>query len=202
MDGNFLSWPDFVDVIGYPATGLGVLVESIGVPFPGEALLFLASAWAGTQHHSLVLVVLLTFIASTVGADAGYMLGFKGGRPFVERFGTVFHIRPDHIARSELFFARHGDRAILAGRFVLGMRTWGSMLAGMSRMPFWRFQLFSALGGLAWTLVIGGAGYLVGSNLALVQAIVRGIGLGGLIVLAMIGVILVVAQHLAASRPR
>jgi len=147
-------------------------------------------------------VVLLAFIASTIGADVGYMLGFKGGRPFVERFGEVFHIRPDHIARSDLFFARHGDGAILAGRFVLGMRTWGSMLAGMSRMPFWRFQLFSALGGLAWALVIGGAGYLVGSNLAFVQAIVRGIGLGGLIVLAMIGVILVVAQHLAASRPR
>ena len=149
-----------------------------------------------------MLVVLLTFIASTIGADTGYVLGFKGGRPFVERFGAVFHIRPDHIARSELFFARHGDLAILAGRFVLGMRTWGSMLAGMSRMPFWRFQLFSALGGFAWALLIGGAGYLVGSNLAFVQAIVRGIGLGGLIVLAMIGVILVVAQHLAASRPR
>jgi membrane protein DedA with SNARE-associated domain len=202
MDGNFLTWPDIVNAVGYPATGLGILVESLGVPLPGETLLFVAAAWAGTQHHSLVLVVLLTFIASTIGADAGYMLGFKGGRPFVERFGTVFHIRPDHIARSELFFARHGDRAILAGRFVLGMRTWGSMLAGMSRMPFWRFQLFSALGGLAWALLIGGAGYLVGSNLALVQAIVRGIGLGGLIVLAMIGVILVVAQHLAASRPR
>ena len=202
MDGNFLTWPDIVDATGYPATGLGILVESIGVPLPGEALLFLAAGWAGTQHHSFVLVVLLTFIASTIGADTGYVLGFKGGRPFVERFGAVFHIRPDHIARSELFFARHGDLAILAGRFVLGMRTWGSMLAGMSRMPFWRFQLFSALGGFAWALLIGGAGYLVGSNLAFVQAIVRGIGLGGLIVLAMIGVILVVAQHLAASRPR
>src|SRR3977135_3579344 len=120
MDGNLLTWPDIVDAIGYPATGLGILVESIGVPLPGEALLFLAAGWAGSQHHSLVLVVLLTFIASTIGADTGYVLGFKGGRPFVERFGTVFHIRPDHIARSELFFARHGDGAILAGRFVLG----------------------------------------------------------------------------------
>jgi membrane protein DedA with SNARE-associated domain len=150
----------------------------------------------------VVLVILIGFLGSSAGADIGYFVGYKGGRPFVERFGSLFRIRPEHIARAELFFARHGDTAILAGRFVLGMRTWGSMLAGMARMPFWRFQLFSAAGGLAWALVIGVAGYLVGSNLALLEAIVRGIGLGGLIVLAMIGVILVVAQHLAASRPR
>ena len=201
MDGNLLNWSDFVEAIGYPAATLGILVESVGVPFPGEALLFAAAAWAATRHHSVVLVILLAFFGSTAGSDIGYALGFRGGRPFVERFGGVFHIRPDHIARSELFFARHGDKAILAGRFVLGMRTWGSMLAGMSRMPFWRFQLFSAIGGLAWALIVGVAGYLVGSNLGLLQAIIRGIGLGGLIVIAMIGVILVVAQHLAASRP-
>jgi membrane protein DedA with SNARE-associated domain len=202
MDGNFLNWPDIVDAVGYPATGLGILIESVGVPFPGEALLLAAAAWAATRHHSIILVVLLAFLGSTAGADIGYVLGFKGGRPFVERFGSLFRVRPDHIARAELFFARHGGRAILAGRFVLGMRTWGSMLAGMSRMPFWRFQLFSAMGGLAWAIVVGAAGYLLGSNLALLEAIIRGIGFGGLIVLAMIGVILVVAQHVAASRPR
>ena len=197
-----MSWGGVVDAIGYPAAELGILIESIGVPFPGEALLFAAAAWAASRHHSIVLVVLLAFLGSTAGADIGYVLGFRGGRPFVERFGNVFHIRPEHIARAELFFARYGDRAILAGRFVLGMRTWGSMLAGMSRMPFWRFQAMSAVGGLAWALVVGVAGYLLGSNLSLLQAIVRGIGLGGLIVLAMIGVILVVAQYVAASRPR
>ena len=197
-----MSWGGVVDAIGYPAAELGILIESIGVPFPGEALLFAAAAWAASRHHSIVLVVLLAFLGSTAGADIGYVLGFRGGRPFVERFGNVFHIRPEHIARAELFFARYGDRAILAGRFVLGMRTWGSMLAGMSRMPFWRFQVMSAVGGLAWALVVGVAGYLLGSNLSLLQAIVRGIGLGGLIVLAMIAVILVVAQYVAASRPR
>lgn len=191
-----------MDVVGNPVAGFGSLIETTGVPFPGEALLLAASGWAAARHQSVLLVILIGFVGATAGADIGYFLGYKGGRPFVERFGSLFRIRPEHIARSELFFARHGDRAILAGRFVLGMRTWGPMLAGMSRMPFWRFQLLSAIGGLAWAVVIGVAGYLVGSNLALLQAIIRGIGLGGLIVLAMIGVILVVAQHLAASRPR
>jgi membrane protein DedA with SNARE-associated domain len=186
-----------VDALGYPAAGLGILIESSGIPFPGEVLLVAAGAWAAASHHSIVLVILFGFLGATAGGDIGYYLGFKGGRPFVERFGRLFHIRPDHIARSELFFARHGDKAVLAARFVLGLRTWGSMLAGMARMPFWRFQLFSALGGLAWATVIGVAGYLLGSNLPLLESIIRAVGLGGLALVVLLAVILIVAGRRA-----
>jgi len=186
-----------VDALGYPAAGLGILIESSGIPFPGEVLLVAAAAWAAASHHSIVLVILFGFLGATAGADIGYYLGFKGGRPFVERFGRLFRIRPDHIARSELFFARHGDKAVLAARFVLGLRTWGSILAGMARMPFWRFQLFSALGGLAWAIVIGVAGYLLGSNLPLLEAIIRAIGLGGLALVVLLAAILIVAGRRA-----
>ena len=187
-----------VDALGYPAAGLGILIESAGVPFPGEALLLAAAAWAAARHHSIVLVILFGFVGATAGADLGYYLGHHGGRPFVERFGSMFHIRPEHIARSEMFFARHGDKAVLGARFILGLRTWGSMLAGMARMPFWRFQLFSALGGLAWATIVGIAGYLVGSNLALLEAIIRDIGIGGLVIVLLIVVILFAARWRAA----
>jgi membrane protein DedA with SNARE-associated domain len=193
-----VNWTAIVDAIGYPAAGLGILIESAGVPFPGETLLLAAAAWAAARHHSIVLVIFFGFLGSTAGADVGYLLGFRGGRPFVERFGSLFRIRPEHIARSEMFFARHGDKAVLIARFILGLRTWGSMLAGMSRMPFWRFQLFSSLGGLAWATVIGIAGYLLGSNLGLLEAIIRDLGIGGLVVVVLIAIILVVAQRRAA----
>ncbi len=193
-----MNWSALVDALGYPSAGIGILIESTGVPFPGETLLLAAAAWAAARHHSLVLVIFFGFLGATAGGDLGYWLGYRGGRPFVERFGTLFHVRPEHIARSELFFARYGDRAILAARFVLGLRTWGSMLAGMAGMPFWRFQIFSAIGGLAWAAVIGVAGYFLGSNLPLLEAIVRGIGIGGLIVIALIVVILFVARRRAA----
>ena len=186
-----------VDALGYPAAGLGILIESSGIPFPGEVLLVAAAAWAAARHHSILLVILFGFLGATAGADIGYYLGFRGGRPFVERFGRLFRIRPAHIARSELFFARHGDKAVLAARFVLGLRTWGSMLAGMARMPFWRFQLFSALGGLAWATVIGVAGYLLGSNLPLLEAIIRAVGLGGLALVVLVAVILILAGRRA-----
>jgi membrane protein DedA with SNARE-associated domain len=189
-----------VDALGYPAAGLGILIESAGVPFPGEALLLAAAAWAAARHHSLPLVILFGFAGATAGANLGYYLGYRGGRPFVERFGSLFRIRPEHIARSEMFFARHGDKAVLGARFVLGLRTWGSMLAGMARMPFWRFEVFSALGALAWAIAIGIAGYLLGDNLPLIAAILRDIGIGGLVLVVAIVITLVVMQRLAARR--
>ena len=189
-----------VDALGYPAAGLGILIESAGVPFPGEALLLAAAAWSAARNHSILLVILFGFLGAVAGADLGYYLGYRGGRPFVERFGHMFHIRPEHIARAEMFFARHGDKAVLSARFILGLRTWGSMLAGMAHMPFWRFQLFSALGGLAWATVVGVAGYLLGSNLALITTVIRDIGVGGLVVLVLLVVIAVLAR-VRAARP-
>ncbi len=187
-----------VDALGYPAAGLGILIESAGVPFPGEALLLAAAAWAAARNHSIVLVILFGFVGSVVGADIGYYLGHRGGRPFIERFGSLFRIRPEHIARAELFFARHGDKAVLSARFILGLRTWGSMLAGMAHMPFWRFQLFSAMGGLAWAVVVGVAGYLLGSNLALITTVIKDVGIGGLVIVSLLVVIAVLARMRAA----
>jgi membrane protein DedA with SNARE-associated domain len=189
-----------VDALGYPAAGLGILIESAGIPFPGETLLLAAGAWAAARHHSLPLVILFGFLGATMGANLGYYLGYRGGRPFVERFGSTFRIRPEHIARSELFFARHGDKAILGARFILGLRTWGSMLAGMAHMPFWRFELFSALGALGWAVLIGVAGYVLGDYLPLIGAILKGIGIGGLVVVVLVVVTLVVVRWRAARR--
>lgn len=200
MEALHIDWMAVVDAVGYPAAGIGILIESAGIPFPGEGLLLAAAAWAAARQHSIVLVILFAFIGATAGADLGYYLGYRGGRPFMERFGAVFRVRPEHIARAELFFARHGDRAILASRFVLGLRTWGSMLAGMAHMPFWRFQVFSAIGAFAWSILIGTAGYLLGSNLALIEAVVRGVGIGGLAIVLIVIVIAVLAQRRASRQ--
>ncbi len=195
-----MNWARIVDLLGYPSAGFGILIESTGVPFPGDALLLAAGAWAAVRHHSLWVVIFFGFFGATIGADIGYLLGYRGGRPFVERFGHLFHVRPDHLARAELFFARHGDKAIIGARFLLGLRTWASLLAGMARMPFWRFQLFSAIGGLLWASAIGVGGYFLGSNLAVLESIIRAVGVGGLTVLLVIVLVLVVAQERATRR--
>jgi membrane protein DedA with SNARE-associated domain len=172
------------DAIGYPAAGLGILIESAGVPFPGETMLLAVSAYAALGHLDIRVVVAIGAMGALAGANVGYAIGYAGGRPFVERMGRFLHVGPGHFARSELFFARYGAVTVLFARFVLGLRTWASVMAGMSHMPFWTFQLFSTLGGVAWAIVIGAIGYTLGSNWNLVVRLISYLGIGGLVVVA------------------
>jgi membrane protein DedA with SNARE-associated domain len=195
-----LDWPGAVDVAGDPLAGLAMLIQSAGVPFPGEVFLLAAAAWAASRHLPIALVVLVGYVGATAGSDLAYVLGRRGGRPFVERFGSAFHIRPGHLALAELVFARHGDKAVLVAHFVIGLRTWASILAGMANMPFWRFQVFSAAGSLVWVAAIVVAGYALGSNLGLIGAMMGAIGIGGVVFIAVIVSVLVVAQERATRR--
>src|SRR5260370_37046328 len=71
---------EIVDALGYPAAGLGILIESAGLPFPGEALLLAAAAWAAARNHSIVLVILFGFLGSVAGAAIRGHLLRRGGR--------------------------------------------------------------------------------------------------------------------------
>jgi membrane protein DedA with SNARE-associated domain len=188
------------DAIGYPAAGLGILVESAGIPFPGETMLLAVAAFAALGHLDIRLVVAVAAFGALAGANVGYGVGYFGGRPFVERMGRFLHIGPGHFARSELFFARYGAVTVLFARFVLGLRTWASVMAGMSRMPFWTFQLFSAIGGVAWAIVIGAVGYTLGTNWSLVQRLISYLGFGGLaVVVAVIAAVLLLRRRAART---
>src|SRR5437588_11861109 len=203
MDQVHLDIPAIAQAIGYPAAGLGILIESAGIPFPGEAMLLAVAAYAAAGHLDIRIVALVGALGAVAGADLGYAAGHHGGRPFVERFGRFFRISSSSLARAELFFSRHGPWAIVAARFVIGLRTWFSVLAGMSRMPFWRFQLFSAIGGAAWSIVISAVGYALGANFALVERLVTFLGLGGLaLVIAAVALVWVLRRRAAQSRPR
>jgi membrane protein DedA with SNARE-associated domain len=186
------------DAIGYPAAALGILVESAGVPFPGETTLLAVAAYAAQGRLDIRLVVVLGAVGAFAGANLGYGIGYLGGRPFVERMSRFLHLGPAHLARSEMFFARHGAVTILVGRFVLGLRTWASVMAGMSRMPLVTFELYSALGGVAWAAVMGTLGFYLGSNWSLLERLIRYLGVGGLGVAGALILALLVLRRRAA----
>jgi undecaprenyl-diphosphatase len=194
------------DSLGYPAAALGILIESAGIPFPGELMLLAVAAWAGAGHLDISLVILCGAGGAVAGADIGWFVGRKGGRPFVESLFTRFRLDASWLAEVELFFARYGDKTILAGRFVLGLRTWASVFAGAAGMPFWRFQLYSVIGAVAWATLYGLLGYFLGSNWPLLERVVRGLGYGGVaVVLLFIVTLLLVrirARRSTRSRPR
>src|SRR2546425_10521709 len=91
------------DAIGYPVAGLGILVEGLGFPVPGELTLVAAAAYAAAGHLDIRLVALAGGLGAVLAGDLGYLAGYAGGRPFVERFSHLVHVNPGHLARSEMF---------------------------------------------------------------------------------------------------
>jgi membrane protein DedA with SNARE-associated domain len=186
------------DAIGYPAAGLGILIESAGVPFPGETMLLAVAAYAAAGNLDIRVVIAFGAVGAMMGANLGYGVGHFGGRPLLERLSRLFRFSTSHMSRSEQFFARHGGVTVLIGRFVIGLRSWASLMAGMSRMPIWAFELYSAIGGIAWAIVIGTVGFYLGSNWGLVERLISYLGLGGLAVVAALIVTVLLLRRRAA----
>jgi membrane protein DedA with SNARE-associated domain len=140
-----------------------VAVESMGVPVPGESALITAAALG---RWPIELVIATAAAAAIVGDNVGYWLGRTGGRRFLERFGPVARHTQKALPRAERFFDKHGGKAVFLARFVAFLRITAAWVAGISRMPWWRFFAWNAAGGIAWATLVGLLAYFFGKTLA------------------------------------
>ncbi|MGC4805986.1 DedA family protein [Micromonospora sp. DT233] len=127
-------------------------VESMGVPLPGEIVLVSSALLAASGVVEPEWVATAAAFGAIVGDSVGYAVGRRGGRPLLERLGRRFpkHLGPAHLARAEQSFARHGVWAVFFGRFVALLRILAGPLAGALHVPYRRFLLANAAGGLVW----------------------------------------------------
>jgi membrane-associated protein len=150
---------------GYWAVAALLLLESAGLPLPGETVLLLASFLAYSEHELQIgWVIVVGIVATTLGGELGFALGRHGGRPLIERYRNVFPIRAESLARGEQLFDRYGSATVFLARFMFGMRVLASLLAGALHMPWRKFVLFNFLGAAVWVGAICGAGYLFGGH--------------------------------------
>jgi membrane-associated protein len=153
-----------VFVIIFAETGLVV------TPFlPGDSLLFAIGALAAVDTSGTLrapLMWALVCVAAVLGNTSNYAIGRAiGPRAFSGRWRLL---RPEHLRRTEAFFARHGALTILLSRFVPLLRTFAPFVAGVGRMPYVSFQSFNIAGGIAWGTLFIWSGYLFG-NIPLVK---------------------------------
>jgi undecaprenyl-diphosphatase len=150
--------------VGYPLLFVLVGAESAGALVPGETSLILAGALAARGQLSLPLVIAVAAAAAIVGDNTGYLIGRRGLRRLLDRPGRRSARRQRLLARGEAFFARHGSAAVFLGRWLPGLRVVASWLAGANRMPWRRFLLWNALGGIGWASTVGALAYLLGRS--------------------------------------
>jgi len=136
----------------------------VGFFFPGDTLLFSAGILAATGKLGLIPTLITIAVAAIVGDNTGYHIGSKlGRRLFNKPDGVVF--RKEYIDRAEIFYEKHGSKAMLVAHFIPIIRAFAPVTAGAAKMPYSRFFLFDAIGDIAWTLAITLLGYFVGSRI-------------------------------------
>ncbi|MEU8433336.1 DedA family protein [Streptomyces sp. NPDC029216] len=148
------EWLETIPAISvYLLVGLVIGLESLGIPLPGEIILVSAALLASQHGHIDPVVLGLCAIAGAIVGDSiGYAIGRRGGKPLLEKLGRRFpkHFGPDQVAVAERSFDRWGMWAVFFGRFVALLRIFAGPLAGVLRMPYWRFLIANVLGGILW----------------------------------------------------
>ncbi len=151
---------------GYLAVGVFVMIESLGVPFPGETMIITAALYAGTTGHlSPWLIWASAAAGAIVGDNIGFAIGFWGGYRLLTRYGPKIHLNEAKLKVGRLVFDRYGGRVVFFGRFVSILRTYAAFLAGSNRMEYGRFFLFNAAGGIVWSGIYAIGFYYAGSAL-------------------------------------
>ena len=155
---------------GYLAIFVLMLLESACIPIPSEVTMLFGGALvtapflAPEQQLEFWLVVLAGTLGNLVGSWLAYWAGYSGGRPLIDRWGRYLLIRPHEVDRAHAWFERHGQAAVFFGRLLPVIRTFISLPAGVVRMPFWRFTVYTLLGCIPWVFLLGFIGQEVGAN--------------------------------------
>lgn len=167
-------------------------IESLGIPIPGETVLIAAALAASlhTLHVSPLWLGVGASVGAIVGDSIGYAIGHRWGEPLFEWAGRKFpkHFGPAHVAYAERVFHRWGMLAVFIGRFIALLRIFAGPLSGALRMPYWKFLLANAAGGICWAGGLTAAVYFAGKTaekvfgqfswIALVVALVMALGVG------------------------
>jgi membrane protein DedA with SNARE-associated domain len=133
---SFAHWvQDVVRTVGYPGVLLLITLESTLVPIPSELVMPFAGYMASKGEFSLPVILVINTVGAMIGSSVSYWIGVAGGKPFLVNYGKYFLVRQHDIAKTEAFFARHGKKTILIGRFLPIIRHVISVPAGIARMP-------------------------------------------------------------------
>jgi len=173
----------FITHHGLPLLFVVVMLESFGLPVPGETALIAFGVLASQGHYSIAVVIAVAATAAIIGDNLGYTVARTGGRDLLERWGPVRSYTHKVLPRAETMMARHGGKMVFFGRFIAVLRFAASWVAGLSRMEWRRFLFFNAAGGICWATLVGLVAYYGGDAAA---SALRRYGLIAAVVIALI----------------
>ncbi|MBR6261938.1 MAG: DedA family protein [Prevotella sp.] len=186
--------------LNYTTIFILMLLESTVVPVPSELVVSPAAYHAAGGHLNVFLVILFATIGADVGASINYWAGYFLGRPIIYKFanshlGHLCLLNQEKVEKSEKYFYDHGVVATLTGRLIPGIRHLISIPAGLSKMPYWKFLLYTTIGAGVWHAILAALGWYMHSFVPESQLDEKLMEYGDYIKWGIIGIVIVVCAY-------
>ena len=188
---EFLSTANLEDLLntwGYGVVFAAMVLESAGLPLPGETVTLLGGYAAGSGHLNLAGVIAAASSGAMVGDSIGYWVGRRAGWPLLLRVGRLLRQSPEQMETLRIQFLNHAGKSVLLGRFVAVLRVVAGPMAGAVGMPYGRFLVCNCTGAVLWATTMVSLAWLGGRWIPF-QRMVEGVlefGIGALVLLALI----------------
>ncbi|MEM9136441.1 MAG: DedA family protein [Cyanobacteria bacterium P01_F01_bin.42] len=167
---------------GYGAVFVGIFLENLGLPLPGEAIVLVGGFAAGRGDLTLEGTVLSAASGAVMGNTVGYGLGYFGGWPLLLRVGQLLRLEEKRLVQIKEKFSHNAGQAVFFGRFVTLLRIFAGPMAGLVRMQFGLFMLCNLAGAVLWAATMVGLAYFAGEFVPLEQ-LLKWVGQFGIVVL-------------------
>lgn len=160
----FVSIAQYLSQFGHTGIFIGMTLESACIPIPSEVILPLGGYMVSKGIGSILSMALVGTLGCLVGSIIAYIVGFYGGRPFILKYGKYFFISKHDFEKAERFFNKYGEVTIFVSRILPIIRTFISLPAGIARMNFTKFIIYTILGSFPWCLLFVYLGKKLGDN--------------------------------------
>ncbi|MBW4582468.1 MAG: DedA family protein [Tildeniella nuda ZEHNDER 1965/U140] len=156
---------------GYWAVFLGIFLESLGLPVPGETVTLAGGFLAGNDQLNYWMVLADAASGAILGGNVGYWIGRRGGWSLLLKVGRVFRVGEERLESLKRQFSENAARTVFLGRFIALLRTFASPLAGIVQMPYLTFTVYNTLGAITWASVVVSLSYFAGQFVPLEQMV-------------------------------
>lgn len=158
---------EYAQQYGYWAVFLGILLENIGLPIPGETVTLAGGFLAGNDQLDYWVVLGDAILGATLGGNVGYWIGRYGGWPLLLNIGKLFRVQEAQLVTLRNQFSDNAAKAVFVGRFVALLRIFASPLAGIAQMPYPQFLFYNTLGATVWATTMVSLSYFAGQFIPL-----------------------------------
>jgi membrane protein DedA with SNARE-associated domain len=198
----------FLETWGYLAVFVLSFISSMGLPVGAEVAIIYGGVLSSSEfshdpHHlNVIAVIVVAALAEVLGSLAGYLIGYFGGRPLVDRVGKYVLLTHRDLDRAEAWFDRRGEPLVLFGRFIPLLRSFVSFAAGLAEMAIGKFVLFTVVGCVIWCAALTSVGDALGKTYkhVLKDFSYAGYVLGALAVIAVVALFIHRFRVLRAER--